>query len=247
MYHTCAFYGNLGPVTNTQLPALADGILQIQNNAFMLPNDLLLLESYLGSVTMSRGYISSPKIVQLNPLYIRPVTVALEPGNDPNISWHGPMFPRLRGQEGVSVYFTNTPAAAEHVFSILHLSPNVEPVPAGEIYTVYATSTTAAVAVTWTQIPYTFAQNLPAGQYAVVGSEIQSASGVAHRWTFDNQFWRPGHLSQLLLSNKPAFTEQFYQKGLMGQFQSYSPPRLEVLCNAADAAHDIYLRLIKVA
>lgn len=79
-----------------------------------------------------------------------------------------------------------------------------------------------------------------------MGSECISATGVAHRWLFDNQIFRPGALSSPTLGSR---THRIFYDGVLGiwgTFISQVPPRIEVLCNSTDSAHTVFLQVIRI-
>lgn len=247
MWHLAAYSGTPAGTTPTQVNALADQILRVgPTNGFTMPENMLLMFAMALCSTIQRAYLTSPKLVQVNPTYIRPTNLGLQPLLNPNVAWWGPNYPTLRAQEDVLLFATEA-TGGNPVIGLLGVGPMVEPLPAGEIYTVYATSTTAAVATTWTQVAYTLTQSLPQGTYAMVGSQISSTTGVAHRWTFPNQSYRPGFPSNLLETSQPWDGVLDRRLGKMGQFPQYNTPLLEVLCTATDAAHQIFMDLIKIA
>lgn len=246
VWHTAAYYGSLGAGPG-QINALNDGILRIdQTNGFFIPQPMLLVWSYLTSALIQRGYLSSPKIVQTNPTYIRPVSLGPATPANPPLAWGGPNFISLRANEDLLMYYTNSGAGPSATYGLISVADKIDPLPAGEIYTIYATGTTAVTAHTWTQEAYTLANFLPAGQYALVGSDCQNTNAVAHRWTIPNQYWRPGFLSQVLLTDMTPRYRQEHLMGSGGLFYQSNLPNLEILANGADAAFDIYMDVVKV-
>ncbi len=247
-WHLAAFTGSIGATARTQVNAANDDILRIdQTNGFMMPFDTMLLFAYAQSALLLRSQLESPKILQTNPLFIRPVNTGATPVLNPSVAWWGPNYLFLRGQEDILAYVSNSAAGPSQSTILIAVSPILDPMPAGQIYTVYATSTTAAVANTWTSLTYTMQTGLPAGTYAMVGSNVSSTTAIGHRWIFSNQIWRPGFVSNTLETDKPSWLQVQRVLGPMGQFYQYDLPRLQVFAGAADAAHQIYMDLIKVA
>lgn len=247
MWHTAAYLSNIANVANTQVNALAETILRIDGNSFMPPVDMFLVAAYIQAATIRRGNLQSPKIVQTNPLFIRPVNLGAAPLTFPSFAWYGPNYLRVRGQEDLAAYATGANASPETCIVGIWLAPSVDPMPAGEIYTIYATSTTACVSNVWTPLTVVLQNALPAGTYVMVGSQHASPNGVLHRWTFSNQTWRPGMISGALETDKPALMQLLRQLGPMGSFMSFDFPRLEVLASGTDAVHNIFLDLVKIA
>lgn len=246
MFHLAAYTGNVAAVANTQVAAVSDDILFISGSNFLIPTDMLLMAAYCQGASILRANLQSPKILQMFPQQIKPVNKGAVPLLNPNYDWYGPQYIRLRGQENLSLFATGT-SAGEQTTGFIWLGSQFDPLPAGEIYTAHGSSATAAVANTWTTIPYTLDQNLPAGQYVMVGSNVSSTTAIAHRWIYDSGVYRPGFLSNALETDKPMFSYLYHDLGAMGTFYAYNLPRLQVFCGAADAAHQVYIDMVKVA
>jgi hypothetical protein len=70
---------------------------------------------------------------------------------------------------------------------------------------------------------------------------------MAHRFFFRPQLFRPGFISVQSLSNITEPGYYFGGWGILGSFNTYTYPVVEVLCTGADAAHDIIMNMIKTA
>lgn len=247
MHHTLAYFKSVDNVANTALNAVSDGIITIQNNNFLPPNDMMILAAYVGSATLTRARLTSPTLRQVTQPQIRPVNVAVLPATNPNVQKFGVTGMRVKGLEELSVQVTSGVAMTENAYAVLCLLDRFSPSVAGDAITLRGTSTTAAVASTWSLLTYTLDDQLPNGTYAIVGSEVISTNAIAHRWTVDNQFFRPGGMSVTSAGNRTIDEQYDGSWGEWGRFKNTSLPRLEVLCNAADATHTIFLKVVKVA
>lgn len=249
MWHSCAYQLTMAlTATRQQLPAVADSIFKIGGgNGFVLQEDMALLQAYAGGVQLTLPQLQSPKLNQFNPLTLSPnsATQSVTDGLEVCTFPYRPFV--FRNQEEVTAFATNGNAAANVDTIIASFSNGIDPIPPGETLTLTATGATAAVANTWTLEPFTLTQVLPEGIYAMIASECISASGVHHRWTFWNQFYRPGMPSSTAFTNRQAACVRELSLGLMGQFSNVTLPNLEVFCSAADAAFTILMRVIKVA
>lgn len=244
-WHTAAYTTLLGTTANTDIPALSDDVLTIFNNHFLLRKSYQLMMVWAASATLSRVRFDSPTMRFFGNPYIRPINVATLPANNPNALqiYTKPII--LPQAEEIAIQATSAIAmGTERFTAVLMLGANIEAPPAGNVYWVRATSTTAATVNAWTTLTYTLETGLPTGNYAMVHSEVQSTNAFAHRWIFDEQIERPGFLSTTALGNRQP--DDFYQLryGVMGRFMNTSLPRLQVLANVADAAHEIYMGLI---
>lgn len=246
-WHTAAYTLALGTVANTDVPALSDDILTIFNNHFLTRKAYNLVGAWAGSPTLTRARFDSPTLRFFGNPFIRPVNLGATPIQDPNFMhmfWKPIALPM---NEEIAIQATSAVAmGTERFTALILLQPQYEPLPAGNVYWVRATSTTAAVANTWTTLAYTFDTGLPTGQYIMAHSEVFSAAAIAHRWIFDDQIERPGFTSLVAETNRQP--NEFYQGryGVMGRFFNTNVPRLQVLANGTDNAHTIYMGLIPV-
>lgn len=248
MFH-CAAYTMAAPFGATNdIPALADDILYIQNNHFLPQNDMFLLAAATLGASVTRSSLKSPKLNQITPQYIRPhIRAALPPAN-PNVSqWFKTPF-KLNGQEEIANSVTNDLGAAterENTIILLSTQAQTDDPPQGDSFVARFTSTTAATANAWSSISATYDQQIPVGTYKVQWAELQSTNIIAFRTIFDNQYWRPGFLGISALGNR--LPDWYYrgELGTWGLFRTTSLPRWQVLCNAADAAFEGYVKFIR--
>jgi len=246
MFHLGAYtLATFQNTANTDIPALQDGILVIQNNHFILPRDMKLYLAAAMSASLTRARLNSGTIRQINPAYIRPTAVTLLPPTDPNVMdlRDNPMV--LAGAEEIQLEATGTSTVNEVLTGLIAISPGITPMPQGNITTVRATSTTAAVANVWTPVQLTFETGLPVGEYAVVGCDYVATNALAFRLTFDNQFWRPGWQGMATTGLRPHYAQLWGGMGEWGRFTNYSLPRMEVLNNSTDSTHTFFLQVIK--
>lgn len=249
-WHTAAFSSTVAATTKTQLNAVADSILRIDaNNGFLMPADEMLLAAMAVGGIVNEVDLESPKIIQTATAgtYVRQVNAAAEPPANPAVQYYGPQWLTLRGQEDLLCYAVNSAVTSTVTNCLIWITDLVEQLPPGQIYTVKATSTTAAVAYTWTQLTYSLTAALPAGMYALVGSNHVSTTAIAHRWTFYGQVFRPGFPSSTALGNIQNDIFRLHLLGQAGTFAQYNLPGLEVFCVTTDASHTIYLELVKIA
>ena len=108
------------------------------------------------------------------------------------------------------------------------------------IETVRFVGQAAAVAAVWSPSAMVFDQALKAGTYAVVGMKLIATTPVAARLIFANQGARPGCLGYVTPAAGVAPVENPLFRngnlGVWGTFTHSTPPQMELLCQAADAA-----------
>lgn len=247
MWHLAAFFKAIGQTALTDIPAIQDDILTIQNGHFLLGANMNVGAAYVGSATLSRARLNSPTVRQMNPSYIHPINVALLPINDPPVQVFPPGFLALMAQEELQMEATSGLAmGTENLYGLAWLYTQLTQVGNGDIHWCRLTSVGPAVASVWQSIQYNFETGLPPGEYAMVSSFCGCATGVAHRWIFDNQYFRPGFLSFANSSFRGSYEQYHFNWGEMGRFRTFAAPRLQVLCNAADASFEIYIAVQRV-
>jgi hypothetical protein len=218
------------------------------NNAHFVPQTNM-------NVVFAAGMNSALNLIQVqtatlrqvtNP-YLKPLILALIPGNSRNIADYRQRPLVLKALEEIAMFATLSAAGPTRTTILAALTPTgIPPAPNGMVYTLRGTSATAAVANAWTTIAMTWENNLPAGRYSIVGMRHESANGQGARMVIENLFWRPGCIS----SN--ADTDQIHEmflKGNLGEFGQFAHnrmPTIEVLANGADAAHEVFLDIVRI-
>lgn len=246
-FHLCNYNAAaLAAVANTDIPAIQDGYLPILNNHFVLPTSMMILKAHSGSATLQRTRLDSPTIRLYGNPHLRPVQQSLLPGSSPPVVWLNRRPFVLPAGEEIAVQATATGAGEHHNTQLWLFDGPPIAIDPGPIFAVRFTSTTAAVGSAWTLLTITLDQALPSGVYQMVFSELFSTTGIAHRWIFDQKTLRPGQMSQLSEFNAFNILSYQFPLGVMGRFTNTSLPRLEVLCDAADASHIGYIHLQKM-
>lgn len=248
MWHTVAYAASTtNGKTDTNLPGLTENALQIgTQNGFRLLEAMFLMTAWSAPNNGTGFRLTSPKFAQFSKIEILPV------GSGPKVtdgmliaSWpyRAPVF--RPQEEVVASCDTGGTAAAEEVL-VVSLSKQIDPLPNGEELTVKWTSTTAAVANSWTNLgAITLAITLPEGAYGMISSHLQSSTAIAHRWIFSGQFYRPGYPSIVAFTDRlwPGLFD--YRQGVAGFFSNITLPQPEVLCSSTDNSHTGFMRLIK--
>lgn len=245
-FHLAAWEASVTNGVETDLTPVQDAILLIQNGHFVPQVPTAIMAFYASSANLSRARIVSPKFRQITTPFIRPTGAALLPISRPPIAdyRHNPLI--ANGLEELQVLVFQGGGGAEVVYALAALQKGiVTPAPSGDIYTMRGTGTTTVTAKAWSQVAMTWQDTLPSGNYQVVGLSGVSTTGVAGRLIFDNQVERPGGL--LFASDGLVPPSQFVMGGLglWGMFTANRMPNVEVLCNAADTAQEIFIDFIR--
>lgn len=246
-FHLAAYRNAaLANVANTDISAVTDDILAIANNHFLPQQDYDMIFAYAGSATLSRARINSPTNRQITVPFIRPINQAVIPANNYNFADYTDRPFRVKALEELAVEATSAVAMTEVFFALVALQTNFQPVPQGNVFTMRGTSVTAATSGAWSTLAVTWADNLPQYQYIVTGLEVQSTNAVAARIIFEQQVERPGTISITSLANRQPYGVYKGSLGVFGRFVTTRMPIIQVLCNGADAAHEIYMEIMRV-
>ena len=246
MYHVLAYSSNTFGVTNFDTTPLQDAVFTIQNNHYLPWMPMQIYAGWFSGTLLSAAILVTPTTRQIVPPRLYPINQATLPPDRPH------MFDRrmnpfpLNPMEEVSLQVNLGGAANALQWGVMMVGLSLDPIPMGNIYTLHGTSTTAAVSGAWSQIQITYDQTIPGGKYAVISTQHQSTNAIAHRLIFKDQIWRPGMLSLTSLGN--IGWPEYNQGGLgqLGTFTTITYPNWEVLCNGADAAHDVLFNMIRI-
>lgn len=247
MFHLAGYFLNIGTIANTDVPAITDGALTISNGHFRLVDNMTLVGAAAMAATITRARLDSPTMRLPGNPYIEPVSLGLLPVNRHQI-WDIAFSPYpLPTREEIALQATDGTGTTENLTGLVWLSlGGLHIIPPGRIQWVYLTSVTAAVANAWTTITTTFQTSLPSGYWSVIGSVHASATALAHRLVFPGQYWRPGFMSNALETNYAWHWNYDGTLGEMGRFVNDNPFQVQVLCNAADASHNVKVGIVQV-
>lgn len=246
-WHVLIYQGSGVSTATTDMTPVPDPIVAIQNGHYLPHQDLFLYGAWAGGTTLDSATIVTPRSRQVVPPRMYPIDATLEPPDRPHIIDRRMNPFKLNAVEEISIQTTYSSTTSTASYFVMLVGTGQQGVPAGDIYSLHGTATTAAVANAWTQLAITWDQTIPAGTYAVVGSNHVSASAVAHRFIFKDAILRPGFLSLQSIADMTAPDYYTGGWGLLGQFNTYTYPAIEVLCETTDASHDFVMNFIKVA
>lgn len=191
--------------------------------------------------------IITPSMRHINPHYITPLDLGIYPdGNlihavNPNMDF--PLVPN----EGIEVEEINDPAAAEQHTVVLWLSDKqITPVK-GAMITVHFTITVTMIAGTWVFCNMHLVDELPIGNWTIVGAEFIADEAVAVRFVSPGVLNRPGVPA---VAGEGKTGGEIFRFGNIGEFLTFSTnnlPGIEIISSAAEAedTYDCYMDLIK--
>ena len=246
-FHLAGLYRNVGVgSTFVELLPIADFAWPTNpaTSRFWSSSEARVFAAYAGGTSLSRARVYSPWRL---PNEIRPVNNGVLPVSVPAMaSWLSvPM--RVPASQDMIFDAVHTNAAAQDIVGLAWLTTEgLTPRPDGDIITIRGDVSGAAPGVRlWSELTsVVWEYILPPGRYAVVGSECISTNAIAHRWILEGSNARPGAVSQSQVYSIPSAYQMYGTLGTWGTFTVPLMPRLEVLCNAADAVHTVFLQVV---
>jgi hypothetical protein len=247
MFHLVAYSETVASAAEYDSTPVPDGIMTIQNGHFLPQRNFNLLAAYMGGLLTNYGKIVTPSIRQFSPAQIRPIDLVAQPQSRPGVADYRANPLLLRALEEISVVGINTAATSGVYSAALCLGVDaLQPMPAGDVFTIRGTATTTLVVEGWTLLAVTWADTLPAGRYACVGLQAWAAGLRYARLIFEDQVWRPGCVGA---ATAAAIPHPMFSKGgmgLWGTFTGNRMPNVEMLSLSADTAETVYLDFVRI-
>lgn len=242
MHHTIGWRASAADATLQDITPVPDSLMLIQNSHFVPQYNYNLLYAYVGGASINRARFVTPSFRQKTTPWIRPIQPSIVPVDEPNIADYRGNPLVFRALEEIELDIMQTSGGALVVMAAAGISktPNI-PAPMGDVFVMRGTGTTTAVAGGWTLAPITWQDTLPAGKYACVGLEAIGVTMVSARLVFEDQWERPGTIAQSLATGNGNPMFRGGGLGVWGRFDANRMPNVEILCNAADTAQEIYL------
>lgn len=215
-----------------------------QNNKLFLQQDMKLVFATVFGVGVGFARIQTPYIINMGSLHLRPFGILATAGNNPNTADLSNMPTQFRARETIDVQTTNVDAGAQTHNALLQLWDGRSGQPQGTRLKILGTSVGPATAGVWSRITLTFQDNLPNLNYAIIGMEVFSATGILARLDIPGEAMRPGVPVVNAIQNRGFWKQYYLPFGVLGTFRNSSLPNLEIFCTAADAVFDVWLDVI---
>lgn len=248
MFTLAAWSASVDQAAIAPIAAVGDPHLTASGNDVRVPGFASkLMGVYILGVNVTQAQIQSPSLRALAPFDVEPLDRAATPSNPP-------LYNDLYGHEyefvvdeSINMSLSEDAAGASRMSAFAWLTDGNYASTSGEIFTIRATSATAAVAFTWSNVPLTFPNILPAGTYAIVGFRPESTTMLAARLVLPGYGHRPGAIGQTAVSRVQDVENRFRygNLGVWGSFRNTVPPTVDVFAGAADATQTFWLDLIK--
>ncbi len=257
--HLVAFAA-ANPTANAlnRLTAIADSVLAAAGTTGLVPSrNLEIAGAYAGAddsgtASLVRALLTAPTLAQVITPAIRPIAPAAVPASDAPLQVLVDHPLPLPAGEAMGVV-AEVNAADSTVAAVVLLRDKHDPLPPGPLYTLRGVNASGAVDPTasiWSQIAVDWAQQLPAGRYAIVWMQYAAGAAavpIAAHLVLADQTLRPGCLAQTTSSALPNRQMQDGVFGVFGTFESFAMPTVEVLqLGVPEADGEFHLGLIRL-
>lgn len=248
-HHLLAFFTSLAAsLTNAKLNAVEDGQFTLNNNNFLLPQRMQVQRAYVLGLPVTEARIVVPSLRAVTFPRLHPVDKAATPSNDPSILRYLGNGPTLLGGEGVSLEAsTDATGGPNNCYGLLWIAPSFVPAPPGPCFTMKATATITVAAGVWGRGSLVLENDLPAGQYALIGADAQGVNVAAVRFRFPNNDLLPGIVAQQADGEFLTDHQRYGRMGLFGTFNNINLPTIECLGLGAGSAQTIYLDIVRLS
>lgn len=234
----------------TNVAAVSDQHVAVSGDRIYVPSLNYLIAEYAAQADGSyHAQLQSPSLRSKTLLDLAVIEQAGYPTGHDAFLPHFASPIELDVNEGIEALI-NKPADGAVVATLLAwLSDGALTPVTGEIITVRVTATITSILGQWVNGALTFSQTLPVGRYAIVGANFTEDGGdlIAFRFVVAGYGWRAGGLSVGTFGSLPNSAQRYGGMGIWAEFDSTTPPTLDVLAFAAAAQTIVgYVDLIKI-
>lgn len=231
------------------LNPLADETVFIANKDIMVPAGYnnLQLAYYLCAVG-DEAYLDSPSLRAISRQSISPIDVAAEPTSLDHMCSYQMNPPQLQPGEALNAYTKNTGSnASDQTVGVWLSDGPIAPVQGANARLVHGTATVGSGADSWVNAQIDLDVDLPAGTYNVIGFSVIEATALLGRLIFPQQGLRPmcvGRDAIQDITHDPFLRGDY---GVLGSFQNFVPPKIEVLKGGTGTSVEVFLNVVKSA
>lgn len=248
MHHLAAYFESIDAAgALTELAAVNDPAIFTSGDDIRVPPEVPFLigeAAAIEATSATRVQITSPSLRRVADLDVSPFDTGLVIDSGDKVVMH-PYNPiALNAGESVNLLHLNNPAGATAQYGLIWLGDGAQQAINGDIFTVRTTMSVTAVLGSWINGAITFAQDLPVGNYDVVGMRVVEATTVAARLIFPGGALRPGVQALGAETSTDNWAHRRGKMGVWGTFHTNAPPTVDILAAAGAITPVVYLDLI---
>lgn len=234
-----------GSIVDTAVTPVPDPEIAVNGNNFVFTEPFEMWASALFGATITRANYSLPQWNQYTKFNIWPPNRSLGIPSPPQLdTWFDYPVP-FSQNENFSLLVTDTTSEQATAFTWIAPRGQIRNLPSGQdpvpiIETRWTLSSASITQNVWStlQTPV-LEQNLRAGTYAIVGSQVQGTNLLAYRWVFPRApIWqgrklRPGGLATNAIGDLMEYNlpRRQFTWGEWGRFSTFELPKLEFFIN----------------
>ena len=242
-----------GAGATTQLAALLDPLLSVTGDNIRTPSldRIAMLAAGIASGGTGQAQLVAPVLREIGNMLVTPINgnadADVEPDDPPKLVDLRDFPLQMRAGENMTAEFNSNTTAAAFQWLLALFFDEITPVPAGPVRTMRFTNTDTLTARVFTNGNLTAVEELPAGEYAVIGMRAVSATLIAARLVPRGAGWRPG----IICGDVDGYEDHpMFRMGGLGEwlrFRHDEVPSVDFLADAADSDQDVFLDVVKVA
>ncbi len=251
-FHVAAFSEQIAASGTLQaIAAVPDDQIFTSGDDIRVPLGLTsLLAAWAIGPGVSRARVVAPSLRAFANLELAPKIITEAIGNadlEPMVSFASDPLSLAVGESINFESDAGAAAGAGQVFGVILLGDGPVLPQNGLIRTVRLTAAITGTEAVWVSGALTFSEDLPAGQYQVVGARCEADNPGAFRLIFVAGGPRPGSLSGPSDASTDVPGARLGGWGVWGQFDTNQPPTLEIVSQAgAGSAQVLYLDIMRV-
>jgi hypothetical protein len=224
------------------IAAVPDQHMSVNGDYIVVPKQMnsIVATMVYGGTLITNAKLEVPSLEQYGPHIMAPVNQVIIPtGNDVmNFHPHAPV--ELEPTEYLQCLLKANPDPAEvHSVAVWLAGGEVQPVK-GRMRQIGFSVTLAIVAATWNTANVVLSQNMPAGEYTIVGARLECVNGIVARFIHSSSYWRPGFPCSADEDFKAHDRFRYGNFGDFVKFQHDALPQLQILGTAADGGSTYY-------
>lgn len=239
MFTTVAWSESIDSAASfVKVAAVPDQHIKTQGDSIYVSGYNKLLGAYgVHAADVLASRLVSPSLRRLAPVEISPLTLGLLPVEPIEVDVHPGKYIELDIDEQLEAELRGAAGgAAQQGIAAWLADADITPVK-GKIFSVRSTITLALVAGVWSYSDMSFTEDLPVGNYDIVGFDVVAGEGMVARLVPVGGTNRPGVPVRQLVTNHILGNK--FRNGNMGVFCSFphnNIPGVEVLALTAEAS-----------
>ena len=230
------------------IAAIPDPHVRVNGVDIIVPSAIPNLVGVYGNgVNLTRVQLASPSLRRFLNLESAPIDISALPQTPFRFTDLRADPILLDGEEALDALVSENGAGATRMNVFAWLSDGPIDTVDGDVRTVRVSSTTTLTPFNWTNAGLIIDQQLPAGEYMIVGGRMASAGLLAWRCVLPGNPWRPGGIGVANDGGAEGIIFRVGNFGAWGSFRHNTPPTIDFCSSTADTSQTGHLDLVKIS